>query len=66
MSKNYAIMRFIKVKAAGCGGIEKHNERQKEKYQSNPDIDSGRTHLNYHLVEPDNSYRSICQRRFLL
>lgn len=63
MSKNYAIMRFIKVKAAGCGGIEKHNERQKEKYQSNPDIDSGRTHLNYHLVKPDNSYRSICQRR---
>lgn len=39
MSKNYAIMRFVKVKAAGCGGIEKHNERQKEKYQSNPDID---------------------------
>ena len=34
----YAIMRFMKLKAAGCGGIEAHNERTKSEYKSNPDI----------------------------
>lgn len=60
---NYAIMRFMKIKAAGCGGIEAHNERQKEAYASNPDIDPKRTDLNYHLVYPTDSYRNLCQQR---
>lgn len=56
-------MRFIKIKAQGCSGIEKHNERKKEKYESNPDIDSKKTNLNYHLVTPYDTYRNVCQSR---
>ena len=56
-------MRFMKIKAAGCGGIEAHNERQKEIYASNPDIDPKRTEQNYHLVYPEDSYRNVCQQR---
>ena len=33
----------------------------KEKYKSNEDIDPERTHLNYHLVEPDGKYREKYQ-----
>ncbi len=48
----YAIMRFAKRKGGPASALEKHHERQKEKYASNPDIDQERSHLNYHLVEP--------------
>ncbi len=48
----YAIMRFAKRKGGPASALEKHHERQKEKYASNPDIDRERSHLNYHLVEP--------------
>ena len=35
----YAIMRFAKYKGPEIGNIEAHNERTKEKYASNPDVD---------------------------
>ena len=35
----YAIMRFAKYKGPEISNIEAHNERTKEKYASNPDID---------------------------
>ena len=49
---NYAIMRIEKRKLPSVGRINKHHERQKEEYKSNPDIDRKHTALNYHIVQP--------------
>lgn len=59
----YAILRFAKYKGPEISGIEAHNERTKEKYASNPDIDPSRTRLNFHLIKPERKYRaeSECQ-----
>ena len=35
----YAILRFQKRKAGSVAACERHNERKKESYKSNPDID---------------------------
>ena len=48
----YAILRFQKRKAGGVAACERHNERRKESYKSNPDIDRERSKWNYHLVSP--------------
>ena len=48
----YAILRFQKRKASGVAACERHNERKKEAYKSNPDIDMERSKNNYHLVKP--------------
>ena len=45
----YAIMRFEKRKGGPASAIEKHHERKKERYASNPDVDTDRSHLNYQL-----------------
>jgi hypothetical protein len=57
----YAIMRFMKLKAAGCGGIEAHNERTKSEYKSNPDIKKEKSKDNVHLVKPTDTYRNLCK-----
>ena len=44
-------------------GIEAHNERTKEKYASNPDIDPSRTHLNFHLIKPERKYRAEAEKQ---
>ena len=54
---NYAIMRIEKRKLGAVGRICNHHERLKAEYKSNPDIDTSRTHLNYHIVEPAAKYR---------
>ena len=59
----YAIMRFMKYKGPEIGKIEAHDERTKESYASNPDIDPSRTHLNFHLVEPQGRYRAEAERQ---
>ena len=59
----YAILRFAKYKGPEISGIEAHNERTKEKYASNPDIDPARTHLNFHLVKPERKYRAESERQ---
>ena len=59
----YAIMRFMKYKGPAIGSIEAHDERTKETYASNPDIDPARTHLNFHLVEPGGRYRAEAERQ---
>ena len=51
----YAIMRFAKYKGPEIGNIEAHNERTKEKYASNPDVDTSRSKYNFHLVKPPAS-----------
>ena len=55
----YAILRFQKYKGPEISQIEAHNERTKEKYASNPDVDPTRTHLNFHLVQPAGAYRDV-------
>ena len=55
---HYAIMRFAKYKGPEISNIEAHNERAKEKYASNPDIDQSRTKYNFHLIEPSGRYRA--------
>ena len=59
----YAILRFAKYKGPEISGIEAHNERTKEKYESNPDIDPTRTHLNFHLIKPQRKYRAESERQ---
>ena len=54
----YAIMRFAKYKGPEISNIEAHNERTKEKYASNPDIDRSRSKYNFHLIEPASGYRT--------
>jgi len=52
----YAIMRFAKQKG-GAGALEAHHERTKEKYASNPDIDTAKSKNNFHIVQPETSYK---------
>jgi len=59
----YAILRFAKYKGPEIGHIESHNERTKEKYASNPDIDASRSHLNFHLVFPERKYRAEAEKQ---
>ena len=59
----FAILRFAKYKGPEIGRIEAHNERTKEEYASNPDIDTSRSHLNFHLVKPERKYRAESERQ---
>ena len=43
---------FPETKAGGVAACERHNERKKEAYKSNPDIDMERSKNNYHLIAP--------------
>ena len=58
----YGILRFAKYKGPEISNIEAHNERKKEKYASNPDIDNNRRNLNYHFIEPVGKYRAESNR----
>ena len=59
----YAILRFSKYKGPEIGRIEAHDERTKEKYASNPDVDTSRSALNFHLIQPEHSYREEAERQ---
>ena len=64
MSKaQYGILRFAKYKGPEIGQIEAHNERTKESYASNPDIDTNRSKLNYNLLTPPPKYRAEAERQ---
>ena len=63
MKAQYAIMRFAKYKGPEIGRIEAHDERTKEQYSSNPDVDMNRSKYNYHLVKPSRSYRAEAERQ---
>ena len=60
---HYAIMRFAKYKGPEITNIEAHNERRKEKYASNPDIDQSRSKHNFHLIESSQRYRAEAERQ---
>ncbi len=59
----YAILRFAKYKGPEIGRIEAHDERTKETYASNPDVDTSRSKLNFHLVKPQRSYRAEAEKQ---
>ena len=63
MKAQYAILRFAKYKGPEIGHIESHNERTKEKYASNPDIDTTCSHLNFHLLTPGRKYRAEAEKQ---
>ena len=63
MKAQYAILRFAKYKGPEIGHIESHNERTKEKYASNPDVDTSRSHFNFHLVTPQRKYRAEAEKQ---
>lgn len=46
MKAQYGILRFKKYKGPAISPIEAHNERTKEQYASNPDIDTNRSRYN--------------------
>ena len=55
-------MRFAKQKG-GAGALEAHHERTKEKYASNPDIDTSKSKNNFHIVQPTTSYKRESDNR---
>ena len=59
----YAILRFAKYKVPEIGRIEAHNERTKETYASNPDVNLTRSKDNFHLVTPERKYRQEAERQ---
>lgn len=59
----YAIMRFKKTGTGGIAPAQKHNEREKTKYKSNPDIDAARIQNDYHIINPDKPYRAVIKDR---
>ena len=63
MKAQYAILRFAKYKGLEIGRIEAHDERMKDKYASNPDVDTSRSMLNFHLVKPRRSYRAEAEKQ---
>jgi len=58
----YAILRFQKCKAGGVACRDRHNERKKVEYKSNPNIDLTRSRDNYHLIEPHGRYKDAYTR----
>jgi hypothetical protein len=59
----YGILRFAKYKGPQIGSIEAHNERTKEKYASNPDVDTSRSKRNFHLIKPAYKYHAEVERQ---
>ena len=62
MKAQYGILRFKKYKGPAISPIEAHNERTKEQYASNPDIDTSRSRYNLYLVQPQGRYREEADR----
>lgn len=63
MKSQYGILRFAKYKGPEIGHIEAHNERTKEKYASNPDVDTSRSGYNFHLIKPKRKYRAETEKQ---
>ena len=55
----YTILRFKKDKGGAVAGCERHNERKKEAYKSNPDIDINKSKDNYHIIQAPKYTYSI-------
>ncbi len=59
----YAILRFQRKTGGKLLNTQKHNERQKERYKSNPDIDRERSDEKYSFGAPPSGYkRAVLER----
>lgn len=58
---SYAIIRVEKHKSGNLKLADKHDERKNKNY-SNKNIDTTKSHLNYHLKKPKGSYEKEFQR----
>lgn len=59
----HTILRFEKHKGNPARPLEAHHERQKEQYDSNPDIDTSRSQYNFHIVKQSERYYQFIQNR---
>ena len=59
----YAILRFAKHKGCPSGALEAHHERKKERYASNPDIDTECSKYNFHTIKPKERYSRFIKHR---
>lgn len=59
----YAFLRFEKRKSGDISGIEKHHERQKQEYKTNPDINLYKSDENYHLIKPKATFKDEIKNR---
>lgn len=59
----YVILRFAKHKGNPARALEAHHERQKERYASNPDIDTARSKENFHIIKPTGRYYHFIRQR---
>ncbi len=60
----FAILRFAKYKGPEISNIEAHNERTKEKYASNPDVDVNRSNTFWALVLPNHLINPFHLRQY--
>jgi hypothetical protein len=64
MDRGYTILRMTKHQNAGAArSLEAHHERKKKEYQSNPDIITELSHLNFHYIQPEQSYKKAIEGR---
>ncbi|PBG46530.1 plasmid recombination protein, partial [Clostridioides difficile] len=54
----YAVVHMMKIKSGAVGGLQSHNNREREP-KTNPDVDISRSEDNYYLIPRDNYNRSI-------
>ncbi|MHB8062477.1 MAG: plasmid recombination protein [Ruminiclostridium sp.] len=59
----YGILRFEKRRGGPASALEKHHERKKQQYASNPDIYTEHSEMNFHLVQPKVKYYGEIQNR---
>ena len=59
MKAQYGILRFAKYKGPEIVHIEAPNERTKERYASNPDVDTSRSRYNFHLITPQRKKHQV-------
>ena len=61
---SYGIIRLAKFNSSAVRGIQIHDEREKDKSHSNPDIDFTKSEENYSLKErPNKKYNQVIKER---
>lgn len=61
---SYGIIRLAKFNSSAVRGIQIHDEREKDKSHSNPDIDFTKSEENYSLKErPNKTYNQVIKER---
>jgi hypothetical protein len=59
----HAILRFAKLKGGKLASADRHNERKKEEYKSNPDINTAKSRENVSFMKPQGTYKKVVDAR---